>query len=103
MTTTRKAAALSILHLAVGGAVYFHLITGGWLTTRYALDDPNAVNLVLALFEPIALLSVIAYWLRPNQARYRVVWILGLAQLAIVLGGILFFLVFALTWQPRMM
>jgi hypothetical protein len=31
-----------------------------WLTNRYQLNDPNIVNLMLAIFEPIAIVSVIA-------------------------------------------
>ena len=39
------------------------MISGGWLTIRYQLNDPTIVNLILAIFEPIAVASVIAYWI----------------------------------------
>jgi len=32
--------------------VYAHLISGGWLTNRYQLNDPNIVNLILAISSP---------------------------------------------------
>lgn len=53
----------SAVHVVAAVAVYRHLISGGWLTNRYQLNDPNIVNLLLAIFEPIAILSVIAYWI----------------------------------------
>jgi hypothetical protein len=58
-----KAVALSIFHVITATVVYWHLITGGWLTNHYQLNDPNIVNLVLAIFEPIAVVRVIAWWL----------------------------------------
>ncbi|MEY2558049.1 MAG: hypothetical protein QOE34_1474, partial [Verrucomicrobiota bacterium] len=42
-----KAVALSIFHVIAATVVYWHLITGGWLTNHYQLNDPNIVNLVL--------------------------------------------------------
>jgi hypothetical protein len=54
---------MSVVHLIAAAVVYWHLITGGWLTNHYQLNDPNIVNLVLAIFEPIAIVSVIACWL----------------------------------------
>ncbi len=75
-------------------AVYRHLITGGWLTNHYQLDDPNIVNLVLAIFEPIAIVSAIAYWLWRKSFLYRRISILCLIQILIGnsrrLGGQLF-------------
>jgi hypothetical protein len=63
MTSPLRAGLISVVHVTVATAVYRHLITGGWLTNHYQLDDPNIVNLVLAIFEPIAIVGVIAYWL----------------------------------------
>ncbi len=57
-----KAKLFSLINLIAGVAVYRYLITGGWLTNHYQLNDPNIVNLVLAVFEPIAIVCVIAYW-----------------------------------------
>ena len=66
MSLPLKATLISAIHVIAAIAVYRHLITGGWLTNHYQLNDPNIVNLVLAIFEPIAIVSVIAYWLSGN-------------------------------------
>jgi hypothetical protein len=63
MNSRSKAILFTILHVVAAAAVYRYLITGGWLTNHYQLNDPNIVNLLLAIFEPIAVLSVIAYWI----------------------------------------
>ena len=93
----------SIGHLIAATAVYWHLIKGGWLTNRYQLNDPNIVNLALAIFEPIAVLGVIAFWIWRTPSLRRLMWILGVIQILIVVGFLLFFLLFALTWHPKMM
>ncbi len=53
----------SLVTLVGAAWVYRYLISGGWLTNHYELSDPNIVNLFLAIFEPIAALGVIAYWI----------------------------------------
>jgi hypothetical protein len=93
----------SIGHLIAAIAVYWHLITGGWLTNHYQLNDPNIVNLALAIFEPIAVVSVIAFWIWRTSSLRRLMLILGVIQILIVAGFVLFFLFFALTWHPKMM
>jgi hypothetical protein len=93
----------SIGHLVAAVAVYWYLITGGWLTNRYHLDDPNIVNLFLAIFEPIAVLSVIAYWILGTPFLRRFMSILFVIQILIGAGFLLFLLVFAITWHPKMM
>jgi hypothetical protein len=98
-----KAVLFSIVHLIVAVAVYRHLISGGWLTNRYQLDDPNIVNLVLAIFEPIAIISVLAYWIGRRPFPYRIMSILCLIQVVIGIGFLVFILFFALTWHPKMM
>jgi hypothetical protein len=98
-----KAALISIVHVIAATAVYGHLITGGWLTNPYHLNDPNIVNLALAIFEPIAILSVIAYWLLRKPFLYRLISILCLVQLLIGAGFLIFILLFAFTWHPKMM
>lgn len=103
MSRPLKAASFSVIHLIAAAAIYAHLITGGWLTAHYSLDDPNIVNLILATFEPVAIVSVIAYWIWQTPFLYRLLVILGLAQLLIGIGFAIFILVFMLTWQPRMM
>jgi hypothetical protein len=103
MSIPLKAASYSIFHLVVATAVYWHLITGGWLTNHYQLNDPSIVNLVLAIFEPIAIVSVIAYWIWRKSFFYRLISILCLVQILIGAGFLIFFLLFALLWHPKMM
>jgi len=93
----------SIGHLIAAIAVYWHLITGGWLTNHYQLNDPNIVNLALAIFEPIAVVSVIAYWIWRTSSLRRLMLSLGVIQILIVAGFVLFFLFFAITWHPKLM
>ena len=93
----------SIGHLIAAAAVYWHLIKGGWLTNHYQLNDPNIVNLALAIFEPIAVVSVIAFWIWRTSSLRRLMLILGVIQILVVVGFVLFFLLFAITWHPKMM
>jgi hypothetical protein len=93
----------SVLHLAAAAAVYRYLITGGWLTNRYHLDDPNMVNLFLAIFEPIAVLSVVVFWIWRTPALRRSMSVLLVVQILIGAGFLLFLLLFAITWHPKMM
>ena len=94
---------ISIVHAVAATAVYRHLITGGWLTNHYQLNDPNIVNLALAIFEPIAIAGVIAYWFLRKPFLYRLISILCFVQLLIGAGFLLFILFFALTWHPKML
>lgn len=98
-----KVILFSTVHVVAAAAVYKYLVSGGWLTNQYHLNDPNIVNLGLAIFEPIAILSVIAYWVGRKLSLYRLMWILCLVQVLIAIGFLLFFLLFALTWHPKMM
>jgi hypothetical protein len=83
--------------------VYRYLITGGWLTNHYQLNDPNIVNLVLAIFEPVAVAGVVAYWIWRTRSLYRLLFILFLAQLIVGAGFLAFILFFFLTWKAKMM
>ena len=103
MSPPPKAALFSLVHLIAATAVYWHLITGGWLTNRYQFDDPNIVNLVLAVFEPIAIVSVIAYWIWRKSFLHRLISILCLVQILVGAGFLIFILLFTLTWHPKMM
>jgi hypothetical protein len=103
MSQPLKPALFSIVHLIAATAIYRYLITGGWLTNHYHLDDPNIVNLVLAIFEPIAIVSVIAYWVWRKSFLYRLMSILGIVQIVIGAGFLIFILIFMLTWHPKMM
>ena len=97
MSPKLKAGLITLVHVVAATAVYRYLITGGWLTNQYQLNDPNIVNLVLAIFEPIAIVSVIAYWLWRKSFLYRLISILCLVQILIGAGFLIFFLLFALT------
>ena len=98
-----KAGLITLIHVVAATAVYRYLITGGWLTNRYQLNDPNIVNLVLAIFEPIAIVSVIAYWLWRKQFLHRIMSILCLVQILIGAGFLIFILLFMFTWHPKLM
>jgi hypothetical protein len=103
MSPKAKAVWISVVHLVAASAVYRHLISGGWLTNHYQLNDPNIVNLLLAIFEPIAVVSVIAYWLLRKPALYRLTSILFFVQLLIGAGFLVFILLFLFTWHPKLM
>jgi hypothetical protein len=98
-----KAILFSAVHVITATAVYRYLVTGGWLTNHYQLNDPNIVNLALAIFEPIAVVSVIAFWIWRTSPLRRLMLILGVLQILIIAGFLLFFLFFAITWHPKMM
>jgi hypothetical protein len=93
----------SVGHLAAAIAVYWYLITGGWLTNQYHLNDPNIVNLLLAIFEPIAVLSGLAWWIWRTTFLRRLTSIFFVVQILIAAGFLLFVLIFAITWHPKMM
>ena len=103
MSPKLKAGLITLVHVIAATAVYRYLITGGWLTNHYQLNDPNIVNLVLAIFEPIAVVSVIAYWLLRKPALYRLMSILCLVQILIGAGFLVFILLFMFTWHPKLM
>jgi hypothetical protein len=103
MSSPLKAGLISVVHIIAATAVYRYLITGGWLTNHYQLNDPNIVNLVLATLEPIAIVSVIAYWLLRKPALYRLISILCLVQILIGAGFLVFILLFVFTWHAKMM
>ena len=103
MSPKLKTGIISAVHIVAATAVYRYLITGGWLTNHYQLNDPNIVNLVLAIFEPIAILSVIAYWLLRKPALYRLMSILCFVQIFIGVGFLVFILLFMFTWHPKLM
>jgi hypothetical protein len=103
MSPKLKAGLITLVHVITAAAIYRYLITGGWLTNRYQLNDPNIVNLALAIFEPIAILSVIAYWLLRKPFLYRLISILCLVQILIGAGFLIFILLFVFTWHAKMM
>jgi hypothetical protein len=102
--TKIKALLYSVITLAAAAFIYWHLYTGGWLTNPYyRLNDPDIVNLVLAIVEPLMALAVIAYWLRPTRTFYRLLFASFILQLLICAGFAAFLIFFALTWHPRLM
>ena len=103
MRSNAKAIVYSAINLIAAIFVYRYLITGGWLTNHYHVDDPNIVNLVLAIFEPIAVLSVIVFWIYRKPFLYRTIFILVIVQILIGLGFLSFLLFFFITWHPRLM
>jgi hypothetical protein len=103
MTATTKSVGCSVIHIAAAAAVYRYLVTGGWLTNHYRIDDPNIINLALAIFEPVAILCVAAYWIWRTPFLARLSWRLCLAQILIGTGFLVFIAIFFLTWHPKMM
>jgi hypothetical protein len=93
----------SIVNLIAAASVYRFLITGGWLTNHYQWNDPNIVNLVLAIVEPAAVLAVIAYWIWRTPFLYRLLFIFFVVQLVIGVGFVAFIGFFFFTWKPKMM
>ncbi len=103
MSLESKATLWSVLNLLGAALVYRYLLTGGWLTNQYHLNDANIVNLVLAIFEPLAVLGVIAYWVGRKSFLYGLLLILALLQIVIGAGFLAFILLFMLTWHPKIM
>ena len=93
----------SVLNVVGAAWVYRHLFTGGWLTHHYDLRDPDSINLVLAIVEPLVVLCVISYWILRTRFLYRLLFISFIVQLLIDAGFIAFIGLFMLTWKPRMM
>ncbi len=98
-----KAIVYSAVNLIGAIWVYQYLITGGWLTNRYQLNDPNIVNLLLAIFEPIAVIGVVAYWIWRTRSLYRSLFILFVVQLVIGAGFLAFILFFFFTFKAKLM
>ncbi len=93
----------SAINLIAALAIYSHLISGGWLRTRYELSDPNIVNLLLAIYEPVAVVVVLAYWVRRSRALYRALFISFVLQIVILAAFAVFILFFFVSWKPKMM
>jgi len=93
----------SAINLIGAVLVYLHLITGGWLSHNFDLSDPNVANLLLAIFEPIAVLAVVAYWIWRTGIFYRVLFISFIVQVVVLASFVAFLLLFFFTWKPKMM
>jgi len=99
----------SIVYSAVTliGAIWMYrfLNSGGWLTHHYQLNqlnDPDSLNLIPVIFEPIAVLGVVAYWVWRTRELYRLLFFLFLGQLLIGASYLAMFLLFVLTYKPRL-
>ena len=51
-----------MLNLIAAAVIYRFLYKDGWVTHHYDLRDPDSINLVPVIVEPIAVLCVLAYW-----------------------------------------
>ncbi len=99
-----KAIVYSVFTVGAGLIIYWYLYKDGWLTNPYYhLNDPDIINLFLAILEPLIVLAAIVYWLNRRPWFYRLLFVSFILQLAIVLGFAALIILFALTWQPRMM
>src|SRR6478672_6976906 len=94
-----RAIVYSAINLFAASAVYRYIMSGGWLTNHYHFDDPNIVNLILAIFEPIAVLVVLAYWIGRTSFLYRALFLFMIVQVLIGLGFATFLLFFMITWH----
>ena len=81
-----KAFLVCSAHVLIALGVYWHLITGGWLTQSYSWNDPNVINLALALLEAVAVGSVIAFWIWPKPFTYRFAVDLFVIQIVVALS-----------------
>ena len=94
---------VSLLHLLCAGGVYRYLIIGGWLTNHYHWDDPNDINLVLAVFEALCAVAVLALAICRKPFLYKLLIDLLIIQIIISSCLLILLLLFILTWHPRMM
>ena len=96
---------VSVFQVVAALLIYRFLNSGGWLTHRYydLLHDPDNLNLIPVIFEPVAVLSVIAYWMRRTAGLRRLLMILAVVQVLIVASYLAVFVWFVLTYRPRMM
>ena len=95
---------VSVFQVVAALWMYRFLNSGGWLTHRpWDLHDPDSLNLIPVIFEPVAVLSVIAYWMRRTAGLRRLLMILAVVQVLIVASYLAVFVWFVLTYRPRMM
>jgi hypothetical protein len=87
----------------VAAWVYRLLYTGGWLSHHYEFNDPNVVNLLLAIIEPITVVIAVAYWIWRARRLYRLLFFSFIVQLLVGAGFVAFIGFFILTWKPKMM
>jgi hypothetical protein len=100
---TTKAVFLSALNIIAAVVIYRFLYNGGWVTHHYDLSDPDSVNLVPVIVEPIAVLCVLAYWVWRTPFLYRLLFVMGMIQVLFGVAFVAVFLFFVLTYHPRLM
>ncbi|MFZ1221031.1 MAG: hypothetical protein WAO00_17185 [Chthoniobacterales bacterium] len=93
----------SLVIVIAAAWIYRGLITGGWLTNHYRWNDPDIINLFLAILEPIVVLIVAAYWIWRTQGLYRLLFVSFVVQLITGAGFLAFILFFFFTWKPKLM
>lgn len=93
----------TVVNLVIAAWVLRLLQSGGWLTHHYEWNDPNTINFLLVLIEPVVVLGVIAYWIWRTPGLYRVLFISFVLQLVVAAGFLAFFAFFFFTWKPRLM
>jgi len=98
----KRAVLVCVLHVVIAGAVYRHLIEGGWLTAKFQWNDPDNINLVLAVFEGFCVAAVIALVISKRLFFYKMLVDLLVIQLLLAAVFLSLFLVFMLTWHPKM-
>ncbi len=72
-----KAVFLSVFNVIAAAVIYRSLYKTGWVTHHYDLRDPDSVNLVPVIVEPIAVLCVLAYWVWRTPFLYRLMFVLA--------------------------
>ncbi len=94
----------SVINVGLGLFIYWHLYIGGWLTNPYyRLNDPDIVNLFVAILEPLIVLSVIVFWLNRSRTAYRFLFAAFVLQCLIAAGFAAVLILFVLTFKPRLM
>jgi hypothetical protein len=91
-----------LLHLLFAGAVYWLLNDGGWFTATYNWTDPDNFHLVLAIFEALCVVVVIALVAARKRFFYKLAIDLLIIQFIIAASLLSLFLWFVLTYQPKM-
>jgi hypothetical protein len=98
-----RAVIVSLLHLLLAATVYWNLAKAGWLTATYHWDDPDDFNLVLAIFEALCALAVIAFAVMRNTFLEKLLYGLLIIQLIIAATLLALLSLLFLTWKPRIM
>jgi hypothetical protein len=93
----------TVVNLVIAAWVLRLLQSGGWLTHHYEWNDPNTINFLLTVIEPVVVLGVIAYWIWRTPGLYRALFVSFVLQLVVAAGFVAFFAFFFLTWKPRLM